>query len=140
MAECAAAEARPTSSRHPSKPAPQAHKPPPTGPEQRQGPPAASQPPYQPPMSVHIQKMPHYRRHHGSQPNPEAETVRAYPRVHVRPRPRSPRTLAAQDYEDSPGPATATSPHDPTTHTLAHTSAQGHGPAHGQWWQYWTNT
>ena len=69
MAERAAAEARRTLSRHLSKPAPEAHGPPSTGPERRQGPPAASPPPYQP----------RYRRRRESQPNPEAETVRVYP-------------------------------------------------------------
>ena len=48
MAERAAAEARRTSSRHLSKPAPQAHGPPPTRPERRQGPPAAFRPPTNP--------------------------------------------------------------------------------------------
>ena len=84
MVERAAAEARRTSSHLHSKPAPQAHRPPPTGPEQRQGQPAASPPPYQPLMSAHIRQMPRYRRPRGSQPNPEAETVSAYPRVRVR--------------------------------------------------------
>ena len=84
--------------------------------------------------------MPRYRRHSESQPNPKAETVRAYPRVHIRTCPRSPRTPTAQDYKDSPGPTTANSPHDPTTPTHAHSSAPGHGPAHGQWWQRWTHT
>ena len=79
-------------------------------------------------MSAHIQQMPRYRRHRESQPNPEAETGRAYPRVHIRPRLRSPRNPTAQDYEDSPGPATATSPHEPTTPTHVHSSAQSHGP------------
>ena len=41
MAERAAAGERRTSSRHVSEPAPQAHVPPSTGPERRQGPPAA---------------------------------------------------------------------------------------------------
>ena len=50
----------------------------------------------------------------------------------------SPRTPTAQDYEDSPRPATATSPHDPITLIHAHSSAQG--PAQGQWWQRWTQT
>ena len=45
MAERAAAEARRTSTRHLSKPAPQADSPPPTGPDRCQGPPAASPPP-----------------------------------------------------------------------------------------------
>ena len=140
MAERAAAEARHISSRHRSKPAPQANGPPPTGPQRRQGPPAASPSPYQPSMSAHIQQMPRYRRHRESQPNPEAETVRAYPGVHIRPRPHSPRTPTAQDYEESPRPATATSPHDHITPTHAHSSAQGHGPAQGQWWRRWTHT
>ena len=99
MAERAAAEARRTSSRHLSKPAPQAHGPLPTKPERRQGPPAASPPPYQPSMTAHIQRMPHYRRRRESPPNPEAETVRAHPRVHIRVRPNSPRTPTEQDYE-----------------------------------------
>ena len=140
MAEGAAAEARRASSRHPSKVALQAKGPPPTRPEQHQGPPAAPSPPYQPSMSAHIQQMPRYRRQRESQPNPEAETVRAYPRVHIRPRPRSPRTPTAQDYEASTRAATATSPHDPITPTDAHSSAQGHGPAQGQWPQRWTHT
>ena len=122
------------------RPAHQAQRPLLTRPEQRQGPPAVSSPPYQPSMSAHIKQMPGYRRHRESKPNCEAETVRAYPRVQIRPRPRSPRTPTAQDYGGSPGPATATSPHDPTTPTYAHTSAQGHGPAQGQWWQGWTHT
>ena len=140
MAERATAEARRALFCHPSKPASQAHKQPLTRQEQRQGPPAASRPPYQPSMSAHMQQMPRYRRHRKSQPNPEAETVRAYPRVPIRPRPHSPRILTAQDYDNFPGPATATSPHDPITPTHAHSSAQGHGPAQGQWWQRWTNT
>ena len=123
MVERAAAKARHTSSHHLSKPAPQAHGPPPTGPERRQGPPAASPPPYQPSMSAHMQHMPRYRRRRESQPNPEAETVRTYPRVHIRRRPHSPRTRRAQNYEESPRPATATSPHDPVTPTHAHSSA-----------------
>ena len=140
MAERAAVEARRTSSRHLSKPAPQAHGPPPTGPDRRQGPPAASPPPYQPSMSAHIQHMARYRRHRESQPNPEAETVRAHPQVHIRPRPHSPRIPTAQDYEESPRPATATSPHDPITPTHAHSSAQDRGAAQGQWWRRWTHT
>ena len=140
MAERAAVEARRAASCHPSKPAPQAHGPPQARPQQRQGPPAASPPPYQPSMSAHIQQMPRYRRHCKFQPHPEAETVRAYPRVQIRPRPRSPRSPAAQDYEDSPGPATATSPHDPSTPSHAHFSAQGKGPAKEQWLQRWTHT
>ena len=76
----------------------------------------------------------------GSQPNPEAETVSAYTGVLVRPHPRSPRTPTSQDYEDPPRPTTATSPHDPITHTHHHTSSQGHCPAHGQWWQRCTQT
>ena len=139
MAVPAAAKARRASSCHLSKPAPRAHGPPPTRPKQRQGPPAASPPPYQPSMSAHIQQMPRYRRHRESQPNPETETVRAYPRVHIRPRPRSPRTPTAQNYEESPRPATATSPLDPIIPTHAHSSAQGHGPAQGQWWRRWTH-
>ena len=66
--------------------------------------------------------------------------MRAYPRVHICARPRSPRTHTAQDYEDLPRPATATSPHNPTTPTDAHSSAQGNGPAQGQWWQRCTHT
>ena len=133
MAERAAVEAQRPSSRHPLKPAPQADGPPPTGPEQRQGPPAASPPPYQPSTSAHDQQMPRYRRHREFQPNPEAETVRAYPRVHIRPRPRSPHIPTAEDYEDSPRPANATSLQDPIIPTHANSSAQGHGPAQGPW-------
>ena len=140
MAERAAAEARRTSSRHLSKPAPQAHGPPPTRPERRQGPPAASPPPYQPSMTANIQRMPHYRRRRESPPNPKAETVRAHPRVHIRARPHSPRTPTEQDYEESPRPATATGPHDPVTPTHAHSSAQDRRPAQEQWWQRWTHT
>ena len=84
--------------------------------------------------------MPRYRRQRESQPNPEAENVRAYPRVHIRPRPHSPRTPTAQDYEESPRPATATSPHNPITPTHAHSSAQGHGPTQGELWRCWTHT
>ena len=84
--------------------------------------------------------MPRYRRHCESQPNPSAETVRAYPRVHICPRPHSPRTPTAQDYKESPRPATATSPHNPITPTHAHSSAQDRGPAQGQWWRRWTHT
>ena len=135
MAERAAAEARRTSSPHLSKPAPQAHGPLPTRPERRQGPPAASPPPYQPSMTAHIQRMPHYRRRRESPPNPEAETVRAHPRVHIRVCPHSPRTPTEQDYEESPRPATATGPHDPVTPTHAHSSAQDRRPAQEQWWQ-----
>ena len=110
---------------------PRPTEPPPTRGKQRQGPPAAPPPPYQPSMSADIQQMPRYRRQRESQPNPEAETVRAYPRVHIRPRPRSPRIPTAQDYDESLRPATATSPHNPITPTNAHPSAQGHGPAQG---------
>ena len=84
--------------------------------------------------------MPRYRHRRESQPNPEAETVRAYPRVHIRSRPHSLRTPTAQDYEESPTPATATSPHDPVTPTHAHSSAQDRGPAQGLWWRRWTHT
>ena len=91
-------------------------------------------------MSAHIQQMPHWRRHCESQPHPEAEAVRAYPRAYIRPRPHFPRTPTAQDYEESPRPAMATSPHDPIRPTHAHSSAQSHGPAQGQWWQHWTDT
>ena len=139
MAVPAAVKAQRASSRHLSKLAPQAHGPPQTRPKQRQGPPAASLLPYPPSMSAHIQQMPRYRRHRESQPNPETETLHAYPRVHIRPRPRCPRTPTAQDYEESPGPATATSPHDPITPTHAHSSAQGHGLAQGQSWRRWTH-
>ena len=89
--------------------------------------------PLQPLMSAHVQQMPRYRRHPESQPNPEAETVRAYQRVDIRPRPHSSRTPTAQDYEESPRPATATSPHDHVTPTNAHSSAQGHGSTQGRW-------
>ena len=84
--------------------------------------------------------MPRYRRHRESQANPEAETVRAYPRVRIRPRPHSPRTPTAQDYEESLRPATATSPHDPITPDYAHPCAQDRAPAQGQWWRHWTHT
>ena len=96
MAERAAAEARRASSHHLPRPAPQAHGP-------LQGPPAAPPPPYRPPMTAHMQHMPHYRRRRESPPNPEAETVRAHPRVHIRLHPHSPRTPTEQDYEESPG-------------------------------------
>ena len=102
IAERAAAKARRTSSRHLSKPAPQARGPPQTSPDQRQGPPAASRPPYQPSMTAHIKRMPCYRRRRESPPNPEAETVRAHPRVRIRARPHSPHTPTEQDYEESP--------------------------------------
>ena len=140
MAERAAAEARRASSHHLPKPAPQAHGPLPTKPEQRQGPPAAPPPPYRPPMTPHMQRMPHYRRRRESPPNPEAETVRAYPRVHIRVHPHSPRTPTEQDYEESPRPATAAGPHEPVTPTHAHSSAQDCRPTQEQWWQRWTHT
>ena len=139
MAERSAAEAQRASSRHLSEPAPQTHGPPATRPEERQGPPAASPPPYQASMSAHIQQIPRYRRHRESQPNPEAETLRAYQRDHICPRPHSPRTPRAQDQEEFPRPATATSPHDPITPAHAHSSAQGHHPTQGQWWRRWTH-
>ena len=66
--------------------------------------------------------------------------MRAYPRVCIRLHPHSPPTHTEQDYEESPRPATATSPHDPITPTHAHSSAQDRGPAQGQWWQRWTDT
>ena len=140
IAEPVAAEARRTSSHHLSKPAPQAHGPPPTRPERRSGPPAASPPAYEPFMTAHIQRMPHYRRRRESPPNPEAATVRAHPRVHIRARPHSPRTPKEKDYKQSPRPATATGLHDPVTPTHAHSSAQDRRPAQGQWWQRWTHT
>ena len=140
MAERAAAEARRTSSRHLSKPTPQAHGPLPTKPERRQGPPAASLPPYRPSMTAHMQRMPHYRRRRNPPPNPEADTVRAHPRVHIRVHPHSPRTPTEQDYEESPRPANAAGPHDPVTPTHAHSSAQDRRPAQEQWWQRWTHT
>ena len=84
--------------------------------------------------------MPRYRRRPKSQPDPEAETVRAYPRVHIRSRPHSPRTPTAQDYEESPRPAYAASSHDPFTPTHAHSSAKDRSPAQGQWWRRWTHT
>ena len=84
--------------------------------------------------------MPRYCRHRESEPNPEAETVRAYPRVRIHPRPHSSRTPTEQDYEESPRPATANSPHDPITPTHAHSSAKDRGPAQGQWWRRWTQT
>ena len=84
--------------------------------------------------------MPRYRRRRESLPNREAETVRAHPWVHIRSRPHSACTPTVQDYEESPGPATATGPHDPVRPTYAHSSAQDRGPAQGQWWQRWTHT
>ena len=66
--------------------------------------------------------------------------MRAFPRVHIRPRPHFPRTPMTQDYEESRRPATATSPHDHIKPTHAHSSAQGHGPAQGQWWRRRTHT
>ena len=140
MAERGAARVRRTSSRHHSKPAPKAHGLLPTNPEGPQCQTAASSAPYQPSMSAHIKQMPRCRRPRGSQPDPEPETVRTYSRVRVPPRRRSPCTPRAQDYKDSPGPTTATSPHDLGTHTHAHTAAQGYSPSHGQWWQRWTHT
>ena len=140
MAERAAADAQRTSSRHVSKPADQAHGPPLTGPDRRQGPRAASLPPYQPSMSAHIQHMPRYRRHRESQPYTQADTVRAYPRVHICLRPHSLRPPTTQDCEESPRAATATSPHDPLIPTPAHSSALDRGPAQGQWWRRWTHT
>ena len=140
MAERAAAEARRTSSRHLSKPAPQAHGPLPTKPEQRQGPPAASPPPYRPSMTAHMQRMHHYRHRRESPPNLEAGTVRAHPRFHIRVHPHSPRTPTEQDYEESPRPAIAAGPHDPVTPTHPHSSAQDRRPAQEQWWQRWTHT
>ena len=91
-------------------------------------------------MTAQIQRMPRYRGRRESPPDPEAETVRAHPRVHIRARPHSLRTPTVQDYEESPRPATATGPHDPVTPTHANSSAQDRGPAQGQWWQRWTHT
>ena len=91
-------------------------------------------------MTAHMQRMPHYRRRRESPPNPEAETVRAHPRVHIRVHPHSPRTPTEQDYEESPRPATAAGPHDPVTPTHAHSSPQDRRPAQEQWWQRWTHT
>ena len=91
-------------------------------------------------MSAHVQHMLRYRRHREFQPNLWAETVRACPRVRICPCPHSPRTPTEQDYEESPRPATATSPHDPITATHAYSSAKDRGPAQGQWWQRWTHT
>ena len=99
-----------------------------------------SPPPYQPSMSAHVQHMPRYRRHRESQPNPKAETVRAYLQVQIRPRPHSLSPPGAQAYQESPRPATATSAHDPITPTRAHSSAQDRGPAQEQWWRHWTHT
>ena len=87
-----------------------------------------------------MQQMPRYCRHRESESNPEAETVRAYPPVRIRPRPHFLLPPTEQDYEESPRPATATSPHDPIRPTHAHSSAQDRGPAQGQWWQCWTRT
>ena len=66
--------------------------------------------------------------------------MRAYARVHTRPRPHSLRTPTAQDYEESPRPATVTSPHNPITPTHAHSSTKDRGPAQEQWWRRWTHT
>ena len=66
--------------------------------------------------------------------------MRAHRQVHIRSRPRSLCTPTAQDYMESPRPATATRPHDPVTPTQPHSSAQDRGPAQGQWWQRWTHT
>ena len=140
MAERAAAEARLTSSRHPSKPAPQAHDPPRTRPEQRQGEPAVSLPPYQPSMSVRIQRMPPYGRHHKTPTQPGGEDRARVPAGPYPPTPPLPTEPHRTGLRGLPGPATATSLHDPTTPTHAHSSAQGHGPTHGQWWQRCTHT
>ena len=117
MAERAAARAQRTSSRHLSKPAPQAQGPPPTGPEQRQGPPAASLPPYQPWMSAHIQHMPRWRRHRESQPSPEAETVLAYPRSPHLPAPPLPAHRTTRNPPGPPPPSVPTTPSHPPTPT-----------------------
>ena len=66
--------------------------------------------------------------------------MHAYPRVHIRPRPHSPSTPSAQEYEETPRIATAARPHDHITPTHAHSSAKGHGPAQGQWWWCRTQT
>ena len=84
--------------------------------------------------------MPRYRRRRESPTNPEPETVRAQPQVHIRSRPHSPRAPTVQDYDEFPGPATATGPQDPVTPTHTHSSAQDRGHAQGQWWQRWTRT
>ena len=52
----------------------------------------------------------------------------------------APHSTPATGLRGLPGPARATSLHDPTTPTHAHSSAQGHGPTHGQWWHRWTHT
>ena len=131
MAERTLAKARRTSSRHLLKPAPQAQGLPPTGPERRHDPPAASPAPYQPSMSAHIQRMPRYRRRCKSTQPRGGDRARTPASPHL----RAPPLPAEQDYEESPRPATATSPHDPVTPTHAHSSAQVRGPAQGQWWQ-----
>ena len=66
--------------------------------------------------------------------------MHAYPQVHIHLRPHSPRTPTAQNYEESPRPATVTSPNDAITPTHAKSSARDRGPAQGQWWRRWTHT
>ena len=57
-------------------------------------------------------RFPCYCRQHGPQHTPEAESVSTCPGVRVRSRaPLSRRTPTAQDYENSPGPIAAASPH-----------------------------
>ena len=77
-------------------------------------------------------------------PNPDLKQSR-YPPVCVSAYPSRPAhslwTPTAQDYEDSPMPTAAASPHDSTARSYAHAHAhaQGHGPARGPWWQRWTH-
>ena len=93
------------------------------------------------PGCAHVQRIPHYRRRHRPQPNPEAESVSTCPRVRARLRPaNSPRTPKAQDYKYFPGPTAAASLCYSTACTQARAHPQGHGPAHGPWWQRWTRT
>ena len=144
VAERATAEAQRTSSHHHPKPAPQTHRPPRRDRSNARGNQQRPHPPTRPRcLPTSSKQMPRYRRPCGPQPNPEAESGSAYPPVRARPRPAgSLRTSTAQDYEDSPRPTAATSPHDSTTrtHAHAHAHAQGHGPARGAWWQRWTHT
>ena len=72
-----------------------------------------------------------------------APSVSVYLRIRVRPGlALFPRIPMAQDYEDSPRPTAATSPHDSTTRTHAHanTHAHSHRPACGVWGQRCTHT
>ena len=120
IAERAAAEARRTSSRHLSKPAPQAHGPPSTRPERRQGPPAVSPPPYQPSMTALIQRMPRYRRRRKSRPTPRRRLC-AHTPGSTSARARTPRALPRyRNTRNPPGPPpppVPTTPSHPPTPT-----------------------